>query len=372
MAESTRITSLDLIRGVAVLGILLMNVVGFKFGLVPYLNISAGGSETWLDWTVGVFGEIFIDQKFMGLFSLLFGAGVMLFIDRAAARGGRAVLLNLWRNWLLLLIGIFHFLLWEGDVLMIYAVSSLFLVAMRKLSSKTLIIVGGVIFLAPIANDLLLQSIANWNDATLAGIWTEPGGDVGDLDALLSLGTLSGYFMRGLGMIIMGAGLYRLGFMSGKMSPSVYRRVAITGVGIGLPLAALGVVLVDVNNFSNNVAFIGNIPNNLGAIPASLGYMSLIVLWNQRADSWLKRRLRSAGRMALTNYLTQTVLGFLAFSVLLDDAAVNRSGLLLFVLSVWAAQLWWSGAWLARFRFGPAEWLWRVATYRRWQPLRRA
>ncbi len=84
VAESTRITSLDLIRGVAVLGILLMNAVSIKFGFVPYLNISAGGSETWLDWTVGVFGEIFIDQKFMGLFSLLFGAGVMLFIERAA------------------------------------------------------------------------------------------------------------------------------------------------------------------------------------------------------------------------------------------------------------------------------------------------
>lgn len=95
VAESKRITSLDLIRGVSVLGILLMNAVSFKFGLVPYLNISAGGSETWLDWTVAVFGEIFIDQKFMGLFSLLFGAGVMLFIERATARGGRAVLLNL-------------------------------------------------------------------------------------------------------------------------------------------------------------------------------------------------------------------------------------------------------------------------------------
>ena len=67
--ESARITSLDLIRGVAVLGILLMNAVHFKFGGVPYANLSAGGSETWLDWMVGIFGEIFVDQKFMGLFS---------------------------------------------------------------------------------------------------------------------------------------------------------------------------------------------------------------------------------------------------------------------------------------------------------------
>ena len=99
--ESARITSLDLIRGVAVLGILLMNAVSFKFGPAPYFNLSAGGSETWLDWTVGILGEIFVDQKFMGLFSLLFGAGMILFIDRASARGRRAALLNMWRNALL-------------------------------------------------------------------------------------------------------------------------------------------------------------------------------------------------------------------------------------------------------------------------------
>ena len=372
VAESKRITSLDLIRGVSVLGILLMNAVHFKFGIVPYLNISAGGSETWLDWTVAVFGEIFIDQKFMGLFSLLFGAGVMLFIERAAARGGRAVLLNLWRNALLLLIGFLHMSLWEGDILVVYAISSLFLVAMRNLASRTLVVIGAVLFLVPVASDILLQSIANATDATLAGVWTAPGAEIDDTDGLLALGSLFNYGMRGLGMIIMGAGLYRLGFMNGDMSSSTYRRVAIVGAGIGLPLAALGVVFVAVNDFSNGVAFIGNTPNNLGVIPASLGYMSLIILWNQRPDNWMKRRLRSVGRMALTNYLTQTVLGVLILTVLLGDATVNRSGVLLFVLAVWALQFWWSETWLARFRFGPAEWLWRVATYRRWQPIRRA
>ena len=147
--ESGRITSLDLVRGVAVLGILLMNAVHFRFGSGPYFNLDAGGSETWLDWTVGIVGEVFIDQKFMGLFSLLFGAGMILFIDRASRRGARAVLLNLWRNSLLLLIGIFHYLLWEGDVLMAYAVSSLFLLALRKLPNRALISLGVALF-APV------------------------------------------------------------------------------------------------------------------------------------------------------------------------------------------------------------------------------
>ena len=375
VTESARITSLDLIRGAAVLGILLMNAVSFKFGLVPYLNLSAGGSETWLDWSVGIFGEIFVDQKFMGLFSLLFGAGILLFIERAEAKNRRPILLNLWRNALLLAIGILHALLWEGDVLTVYAISSLFLIAMRKLPPKGLIAIGAGLFLLSVPNFFFVQHLTNSTDASLAGLWTlsEGGtsGETGSNDALLGL-TLAGYFLRGLGMILMGAGLYRLGFMNGGMSTRTYRLTAAIGLGVGLPLAAASVIVTAMGDYSREVALIGQVPNTLGTIPASLGYMSLIVLWNRGGDNRLKRRLRAAGRMALTNYLSQTVLGVLVLNVLLNDVAVNRSGILLFVLAVWAVQLWWSQAWLNRFRFGPAEWLWRVATYRRGQPLRRA
>ena len=369
VSESARITSMDLIRGVAVLGILLMNAVHVKLGLVPYDNLSAGGSETWLDWSVGIFGEIFVDQKFMGLFSMLFGAGLLMFIERAAARGARAVLLNLWRNTLLLVIGILHVLVWMGDVLMVYAFSSLFLIAFRKLPGKALIGIGGVVFLLVIAIDFQLQAIANDTGDPLTGIWTQPGATP---DSLLGLGILFNFFLRGLAMILIGAGLYRAGFMQGKKSAITYRLTAIIGLVSGLTLAALGVIFVVINDFSIEVAIIGNMPNNLGTIPASLGYMSLIVLWNGGSDSRLKRRLRAAGRMALTNYLTQTILGVLVLTVLLAEVAVNRSGILLFVLAVWTVQLWWSQAWLDHFRFGPAEWLWRVGTYRRLQPLRRA
>ena len=100
--------------------------------------------------------------------------------------------------------------------------------------------------------------------------------------------------------------------------------------------------------------------------------MSLIILWNNRADNWLKQRLCAVGRMALTNYLAQTVLGVLVLTVLLGDVDfVNRSALLVFVFLVWGLQMWWSQAWLSRFLFGPAEWVWRVATYRSGQPLHR-
>ena len=367
--ESARITSLDLIRGVGVLGILLMNAVEFKFGLVPHLNLSAGGSETWLDWAVGVFGEIFVDQKFMGLFSLLFGAGMILFIDRAAARGRRAVALNLWRNALLLIIGIGHFLLWDGDVLMVYAVSSVFLLALRKFSNERLVAIGAVLFVLSIVGALLSQYIANTTGTSLSGIWTP--GEIAN-ESKVGIPVLLGYFFRALGMILIGAGLYRIGFMHGGMPAKTYRMTAIIGLGIGLPLAAAGVIVTALNDYSREVAFVGQIPNTLGTIPASLGYMSLIILWNNQGDNWLKRRLRAVGRMALTNYLTQTILGVLILTVLLGDVGgVNRAAIFIFVFSVWTLQLWWSQAWLSQFLFGPAEWLWRVTTYRTGQPLRR-
>ena len=367
--ETARITSLDLIRGVAVLGILLMNAVSFKLDDAAYFNLSADGSNNWLDWAVGVFGEIFVDQKFMGLFSLLFGASMILFIDRAAARGARAVLLNMWRNALLLLIGILHLAVWDGDVLTVYAVSSVFLLVLRRLPNRWLIAIGAALFALSAALALLSQYIADSANASIAGLWTP--GEIDDQSGL-ALVVLSGFFLRALGAILIGAGLYRTGFMSGAMSASAYRKTALIGLAVGLPLAALGVVATALNGYSREVAFIGQIPNTLGTMPAALGYMSLIILWDARADAWLKRRLRAVGRMALTNYLTQTLFGVLILTILLgDNDSVGRAALLLFVFAVWALQLWWSQAWLGRFLFGPAEWLWRVATYRRGQPLRR-
>ncbi len=367
--ESARITSLDLIRGVAVLGILLMNAVSFRFGDAPYFNLSAGGSESWFDWAVGIFGEVFVDQKFMGLFSLLFGAGMILFIDRASEKGRRAVWLNLWRNGLLLLIGVLHALLWDGDVLIAYAISSVFLIALRKLPNRVLISVGVAVFALSIGTALLAQNIANTTDVSLAGLWT--AGERAD-DEATTLLVLAGFLLRALGLILVGAGLYRMGFMNGGLPARTYRLVAMAGFAVGLPLAVAGVVVTAVNDYSSEVAFVGQVPNTIGTIPFALGYMSLIILWNNRSDNWLKQRLRAVGRMALTNYLTQTVLGVLVLTVLLADVDfVNRGVVLVFVLAVWALQLWWSQAWMGRFLFGPAEWLWRVATYRSGQPLRR-
>ena len=139
--ETGRITNLDALRGVAVFGILLMNAVSYGLEPAAYLNISLA-NDTPLDWIIGVFGEVFVDQRFMGVFSLLFGAGIVLFADRADAKGNHGGWLSLWRNLLLLGIGALHMWLWEGDILVAYAIASPFLLMARRLSDRALLGLG--------------------------------------------------------------------------------------------------------------------------------------------------------------------------------------------------------------------------------------
>lgn len=349
------------------LGILVMNAVSFGLNDAAYDDISADGMSTPLDWVVGVFGEVFVDQKFMGLFSALFGAGIVLFADRAAAKGKRPLLLSLWRNLLLLGIGFLHFLLWEGDVLMVYALSAPILIALRRLQPRTLYVLGGSVLMLSVFLALVAQDTVSASGGGLGGYW----GVESTTSEEVELFYLVDYFARAIGMMLIGVGLYRSGIMTGERPPAFYRRMAVWGLAIGLSLATLGVVYIAVNDFDPAVAILSLIPNTLGTAPAVLGYLGLIILWDLRSPSPLVLRLRAAGRMALTNYLSQSVIGVGLLTVALADVDLTRSMIALFILGVWALQLWWSKAWLDRFRFGPAEWAWRSATYLRWQPLRR-
>ncbi len=363
---SERITTLDTIRGVAILGILTMNAVSYGLEPAAYLNISAGGIDTWLDWVIGGAGEIFFDQKFMGLFSMLFGASIVLFADRAAARGRRANWLSFWRNLLLLGIGVLHMLLWEGDILVLYAVCSIFLVALRNRNPRTLLVLGVGMLVGAAALAVAVQQTVDANGAVLGDYWLLEGSPSDGMSAWF----VGDFFLRGLGMMLIGVALYRTGVITGERSPAFYRRAALWGFGIGLPLSAGGFAFVAANDFSPEVALAGAAPNTLATFPLALAYLSLITLWNLRPPTGLHRRVRAAGRMALTNYLTQTILGVIVLRALFDADDLNRSWLALFIVAVWALQLWWSHAWLGRYRYGPFEWIWRWATYRRLQPLR--
>ncbi len=367
LADAGRITNLDALRGVAVLGILLMNAVSYGLPDAAYFNISLA-NDTPLDWIIGGLGEVLIDQKFMGVFSLLFGAGIVLFADRAEAKGANGGWLSLWRNTLLLGIGLLHTLLWDGDILVAYAVASPFLLLARRLSNRALLASGAGLVLGSAAIFGALQTGVDADGSQLGNLWLEHAGDPEDELGGLVLLT---FFMRALGMMLIGVALFRSGVLSGERPRQYYRRMAWIGLGVGLPLAALGVLIAALDDFAPGTALLSMIPNTVGTIPATLGFTALIILWNTRGETWLHRRLRAAGRMALTNYLTQTIIGVLVLRAFFDPDDLNRTAVFGFVLAVWVLQVWWSEAWLARFRYGPFEWVWRVATYRSRQPLRR-
>jgi uncharacterized protein len=367
IGEAGRITNLDALRGVAVFGILLMNAVSYGLDPAAYFNISLANDSPF-DWIIGIFGEVFIDQRFMGVFSLLFGAGIVLFAGRADARGNRGSRLSLWRNLLLLGIGALHMWLWEGDILVAYAIASPILLLSRRLSDRALVAAGtGLVLLSAVVFGVL-QAAVDANGEQLGELWLAAGGGPEDSVGLFFLLT---FFMRALGMMMIGVALFRSGVLSGERPREYYVRMAAIGLGVGLPLAAAGVLVSALSDFEARLALISMIPNTIGTIPATLGFMALIILWNMRAETALHRGVRAAGRMALTNYLTQTIIGVIILRTLFEPGDLNRAWVLLFVIGVWMLQLAWSQPWLSRFRYGPFEWVWRVLTYRRIQPLRR-
>ena len=368
VVAADRITNLDTIRGVAVLGILVMNAVSYGLHPAAYFNLDAAGSNDWLDWTFGVLGEVFVDQKTMALFSMLFGAGIVLFSDRAAAKQARPVRLAMWRNALLLLIGFLHSLLWDGDVLIVYAACAPVLIALRRVQPRVLLTVGTGLVLWSAALAAIVQTAVPADGDGLGEYWLTDGSAMSDAVGIF---LLNDFFARALGMMLIGVAIYRLGVLHGDRPASFYRSMARWGLGVGLPLAVGGVVLQAAFGFEPRIAVIGEAPNTLATIPIALGYIGVISLWNRRSRGALIGRVQAAGRMALTNYLGQTVIGIALLRGLFEPDDLDRTWVALFVVAVWMLQLAWSKPWLARFRYGPAEWLWRSATYRRLQPIRR-
>ncbi|MEM9131533.1 MAG: DUF418 domain-containing protein [Planctomycetota bacterium] len=371
-----RITTLDTLRGFAVLGILVMNSIGFFLPLGSYFRIDGPGTETAPDWVIAIGAEVFVDQRFMALFSLLFGAGVVLFADRVEARGDNPVGLSLWRNTVLLGIGLLHGLLWFGDVLLIYALCSPVVLALRNASAQVLLRAGtGLVLFPVVAAGLANLTIGPAGEGLGDELWLAGGEMSGPVLAFF----LVDYLGRALGMMLIGVALYRNGFLTGTAPAELYRNAAAIGLGVGLVLSSIGVLVVVVADFSPAVALPGLAPTTFGTIPAAIGYAALLIAWDRGsvADGagvirrQLHRRLGAVGRMALTNYLVHSVLGLLLVPALLDTAGFTRTSLAIFVVVVWLLQLGYSAPWLDRFRYGPAEWLWRCATYRRLLPIAR-
>lgn len=398
VARPERIASIDVLRGFAVLGILIVNMQGFARVPSAYMNPTSGsafdGAEPWI-WAAVY---ILADTKFISIFSMLFGAGIAMTSERMANRGLSGTGLHCRRQFWLLVIGLVHaYLIWHGDVLVVYAVCGFLLYPMRKLPPRRLLWIGGcmVAFVVPLWA-LAGLSIPYWPEADrleLAAEWAPPqevldaeiaalrGGLSEQLSvrAPMALALETSAFLglllwRAGGLMLVGMGLYKLGVLAAARSAAFYRRMAIVGIGTGLPLAAAGAAYKLHHGFAfERVMFQGALFNYVGSVGVFLAYAALVMLLVQSGRlPEPTARLAATGRMALTNYIAQSLICTLIFHGhgLGLFERVAAPGRIAIVIAIWTLQLLWSPWWLRRFRFGPLEWLWRTATYLKRQPMR--
>ncbi|MYE68704.1 MAG: DUF418 domain-containing protein, partial [Gemmatimonadetes bacterium] len=398
VAKSERIAAIDVLRGFAVLGILMVNVQGFARISSAYSNPASGRVLEAADqWTWAAI-YLFFDTKFISIFSLLFGVGIAIMSERMASRGLSGTGLHYRRQLWLLVIGLMHaFLIWHGDVLVAYALCGFLLYPLRNLAPRWQLWIGGVaVSVVVVLLGLILLALpylpeadradlmAEWAhpqeeiDAEIAafrGSWTDQLPERASL-YLLGIGSVFPFyvFWRAGGLMLVGMALYRLGVVTGARSAVFYRRMAVLGLATGLPLCVWGAsAMVRPGVESDQVMFSTLLLNYVGSIGVFLGYVALVILMVKGGWlSWLRRRLEAAGRMALTNYISQSIICSLIFyghglGLFERVSALGQVGV---VVAIWALQLAWSPWWLARFRFGPVEWIWRSATYMKQQPMK--
>lgn len=387
-----RIISLDVLRGFAVLGILLMNVQSFSMIGAAYLNPTAYGELTGLNYCVWYGSHLLADSKFISIFSMLFGAGILLMSDRCEQTGRSAIDLHTRRMFGLLLIGLVHaYVFWAGDILVSYAIVGMIVFWFRRLSPVTLCVLGLLsVGIRGAAEYMFGITMPHWGEASVEALrnsdW-QPNAEFVEAELAAYRGdwlhqssyripavimmqffvlpTLIGW--RVGGMMLLGMALFRWQILTGQRRRRVYRRLFWFGMAIGLPLIAWGVHRNHLAEWRIEYSmFFGLLPNYFGSVAVAIAFIGLVELirrgrWGTRVTQWLA----PVGRMALTNYLGQTLICTTLFygHGLGLFGSVSRVEQLLIVLAVWAFQLVFSRLWLTYFKFGPAEYGWRRLTY---------
>ncbi|MDH3746678.1 MAG: DUF418 domain-containing protein [Gammaproteobacteria bacterium] len=422
VSSSERLISLDVLRGVAVLGILVMNIYAFAMPFIAYSNPLAMGGLEPLNIGTWFFTHILFDQKFMSIFSMLFGAGMILMAERAEEQGVRFAGILYRRQFWLLVLGLIHaYLIWFGDILFFYAVVGMIIYVFRKKSPITLIVIASLLLPVTLlfsfaggtymqdlkirAEALLVQQAAGetLSEADQATIdeWAEersflvPGQEELEKELIAYSGGYAdnlehrvpfvwSFQMEGLpffivwrvgGMMLIGMALMKLGILSAKESVRLYRNLMIAGYTVGLPLTTFSAVNAYWHAFEPLYMLrVGMIPNYIGSIFVALGHIGLVMLIVKTGVlRVLVDRFAAVGRMALTNYLMHSVVMttiFYGYGFGLYGT-VPRFWQMWFAVGLVALQLALSPWWLARYRFGPAEWLWRSLTYGQRQAMRR-
>ncbi len=398
ISNNERIESLDVLRGFAILGILVMNIQSYSSINASYINPTAYGDLTGINFFVWLVSHLFFDLKFLSLFSILFGAGIVLFSRKAESKGVKAAPLHYRRNFWLLVIGLVHaYFFWHGDILVPYAICGFLVFLFRNLKPKTLTILGILAILVPFLIYLFFGlSMRFWPPEAieqLAASW-RPGADLIEQELSAYWGGFSSqmqhrvpaslffqtsYFLMFMGwriggLMLIGMALFKWGVLSGKRSRSFYAKWAVWGLLIGMTLILIGVYQNFKHDWSVDYSmFIGSLFNYIGSLFVTMAYLAIVVYWSTKGTGELRNRLAFTGRMAFSNYLGQTLIcTFIFYGHGLGlFGIVERWQKVFMVLGIWVLQLLVSPLWLKHFRFGPVEWAWRSLTYWRIQPMGR-
>ncbi|RLM27269.1 hypothetical protein BIY29_03360 [Brenneria alni] len=372
---SPRIATLDFARGVAVLGILLLNITAFGLPKAAYLNPAWQGMPSLTEaWTWAMM-DLAVQAKFLTLFSFLFGAGLQLLLPR----GKRWVHARLF--WLML-IGLVHSIFfWDGDILLDYGLIGLVCYGMIRhaQSSRALLQTGAIMYLVGVGVLLILSQLLSlqpgrfWQpsaaDIAYEVYWQTSGGPeawsnrVNLLtESLLSLGVQYGWLLAG--SMLVGAGLMRSGWLKGEFSLEHYRKLALWLIPLALFINSIGVAAQwSVQWEYRWSGLLLQIPRELSAPVQAVGYLALCYgFWPTLCQWRIVYWISDIGRMALTNYLLQTLVCTMLFNHIGLFIRFDRLQLVAIVPLVWGVNLLFSHYWLRYFRQGPIEWLWRRLT----------
>jgi len=402
-----RVASLDLIRGVAVLGILAINVAGFVGPSIATLSPQlAYPADRW-DEAAHAFGFLFFEGKMRALFAMLFGASMALFLERAGATGDDGDLLQLRRLGWLLMFGVLHYvLLWWGDILFAYAACGMVLLLFHRAPTGSLATGAVALYVVlSLAGTLAALPLASAEEAVRLGTADPQQGkavaEYHGFVARAAAGELRQYaggfahilavklrdhpfwllegvrdgFGEFLPLMAIGMALQRSGFFTGQWHRRTMLALGPGGTAAGLAATILALSWLWPRHFP--VIAMDMALRHAMALPhlvTALGYAALLVLATPRlAPTWLGQRLIAAGQMAFSNYLGMSVVMtaiFYGWGLGLF-CQVGPARQWLFVALGWSLMLGWSAPWLSRFRRGPLEWLWRSLTERRRLPNRR-
>jgi len=422
-AKAERIFAMDTIRGISLFGILLMNIVGFGLYKAYFDPTNNGGYTGW-SLTVWWMNTLFFEGTMRGMFSMLFGAGILLFTGRAIqGNQGMAVTDIFFRRLMwMVLFGVIHcyLLLWDGEILYSYGIVGMFAFSFRHLKPKHLITGAAIILVistsfsvkdyfsykdtytksnaakASLAKGTALSnadstSIEKWDaivqrekatpeqlkeemSARSKGYWSIvkhklPENQYMQTSFLYFIG-----FWDTLAMMLWGMAFFKLGILNAAKSNKFYWLMALIGYSIGITTNYFEGTHIVQSNFSILSFYKGFLTYQLGRIPTTCGHIALIMLFVK--SGWLpllQKSLAAVGQMAFTNYIMHSIICniiFLGYGFSMYGK-LQRFELYYIVAGIWILQLILSPIWLKFFRFGPLEWVWRSLTYWKMQPMRK-